>query len=380
MDFSLNEEQMLMRRTIAEFVDKEVVPVAQELDEKGEFPMLLFRKLGELGYLAMRYPEQCGGVNASMTTYCIFCEELARGSMSLAACAAMQSLMGTNFLYRFGTKEHKERLLIPALKGEKIAAFALTEPDAGSDLGAIRTTAHRKGDEWVLNGSKTWVTSGTQAHFFTVLASTDKSKGLEGLDFFLVEKNTPGLSVGRKIGKLGVRASENTELALDDVCIPEKNLLGEEQGKGFVYLQEILNSIRVMTGALALGIGRAAYEEGLKYAKQRVQFGRPIGKFQAIQFKLADMATELEAARLLVYRAAWLLDQGKPNTKEAAMAKLYASEAANKIADETCRIHASYGFSMDYAAQRYFRDARFLLPGAGTSEILRLIIGRELGL
>ncbi len=380
MDFALNEEQRMLKKTVAEFVDREVVPIAQELDEKGEFPMALFRKLGELGFLAMRYPEEYGGVNADMTSYCIFCEELARGSMSLAACAAMQSLMGTNFVYRFGTTEQKKRLLIPALKGEKIGSFALTEPDAGSDLAAIRTTARKEEDGWVLNGSKTWVTSGTLGDFFTVLASTDRSKGLEGLDFFLVEKGTPGFSVGRKIEKLGVRASENTELALEDVRLPLDSLLGEEQGRGFVYLQEILNNIRIMTGALSIGIARAAYEEGLRYAKQRVQFGRPIGKFQAIKFKLADMATELEAARWLVYYAAWLADQGKPNTKEAAMSKLYASEAANKIADETCRIHASYGFSMDYSAQRYFRDARFLLPGAGTSEILRLIIGRELRL
>ncbi len=380
MDFRLNEEQSMVKKTIAEFVDREIAPVAQELDEKGEFPMALFKKLGELGFLAMRYPEEYGGVSADMTTYCIFCEEVARGSMSLAACAAMQSLMGTNFVYRFGTEEHKKRLLVPALRGEKIGTFALTEPDAGSDLGAIRTIARREVDGWVLNGSKTWVTSGTLADFFTVLAATERSKGLEGLDFFLVEKETPGFSVGKKIGKLGVRASENTELALDDVHIPSENLLGEEKGKGFVYLQDILNNIRIMTGALSIGIARAAYEEGLKYAKQRVQFGRPIGKFQAIKFKLADMATELEAARWLVYRAAWLTDQGGSNTREAAMAKLYASEAANRIADENCRIHASYGFSMDYSAQRYFRDARFLLPGAGTSEILRLIIGRELGL
>lgn len=380
MDFRLNEEQKMLKKSIVEFVDKEVVPAAQELDEKGEFPMALFKKLGELGYLGMRYPEEYGGVNADMTTYCIFCEELARGSMSLAACTAMQSLMGTNFIYRFGTEEHKEKLLIPALKGEKIGTFALTEPDAGSDLGAIRTTARKEGDGWVLNGSKTWVTSGTHADFFTVLAATDKSKGLQGLDFFLVEKGTPGFLVGKRIEKLGVRASENTELAMDEVRVPSENLLGEEEGEGVVYLQEILNAIRIMTGALSIGIARAAYEEGLKYAKQRIQFGRPIGKFQAIKFKLADMATHLESARWLVYYAAWLADEGKPNTKEAAMAKLYASEAANKTADETCRIHASYGFSMDYAAQRYFRDARFLLPGAGTSEILRLIIGKEIGL
>ncbi len=378
MDFRFTEEQELFRRTVADFVDREVVPVAQELDEREEFPWALFRKVAELGWLGVRYPEEYGGAGADNITFNLMCEELARGSLSLAATVAMQGLMGTDFLYRFGTEEQKQRLLVPALRGEKVGTIAMTEPGAGSDLGAIRTTAVRQGDGYVLNGTKMWITSATVADFFTVAAKTDPEAGFKGVDLFLVEKGTPGLSVGRKIRKLGTRGSETSEVILDNVWVPAENLFGGREGQGMNLLRGILNEIRVMTGALSVGLARAALDAAVRYAKEREAFGRPIVKFQAIQHKLAEMATRLEAARTLVYRAAWLIDQGTPDVKLSAMAKLFASETANYVADETTRIFGAYGFAMEYEAQRYFRDARFLLYGGGTSEILRNIIAREL--
>ena len=352
--------------------------MAQELDEREEFPWALFRKVAELGWLGVRYPEEYGGAGADNITFNLMCEELARGSLSLAATVAMQGLMGTDFLYRFGTEEQKQRLLVPALRGEKVGTIAMTEPGAGSDLGAIRTTAVRQGDGYVLNGTKMWITSATVADFFTVAAKTDPEAGFKGVDLFLVEKGTPGLSVGRKIRKLGTRGSETSEVILDNVWVPAENLFGGREGQGMNLLRGILNEIRVMTGALSVGLARAALEAAVRYAKEREAFGRPIVKFQAIQHKLAEMATRLEAARTLVYRAAWLIDQGTPDVKLSAMAKLFASETANYVADETTRIFGAYGFAMEYEAQRYFRDARFLLYGGGTSEILRNIIAREL--
>ncbi|MBI5359201.1 MAG: acyl-CoA dehydrogenase family protein [Planctomycetes bacterium] len=379
MNFKFSEEHQAFRQSVARFVDKEVVPQAQAIDERGEFPKELFSRAGELGYFGLRYPEEIGGSNADMTMFCLMVEEIARGSMSLAAGVAMQCLMSTNFICHFGTEDHRKRLLIPALKGEKIGAFALTEPNAGSDLAAIQTTAVKDGDSYILNGRKTWITNATVADFFTVLATQDKSKGIKGVDFFLVEKGNPGLIIGKKIDKMGVRASETTELAFENCRVPKENLLGEE-GTGFKNLMSILNQIRVMTGALSIGLSRAAYDASVKYANERVQFGGPIGKFQAIKHKLAEMAMQIELSTLIVYYGAWLIDQKVKCNKEAAMAKLYASEAANKIADEATRIFASYGFSMEYPAQRYFRDARFLLYGGGTSEILKNIIAGEIGL
>lgn len=378
MDFSLTEEQELFRKSVRDFVDKEVVPTAAELDERGEFPMKLFRQCGQLGYFGLRYPESAGGLGADFTTFCLMVEEIARGSLSLAAVVSMQCLMGTDFVHRFGTDDHKLRLLEPALRGEKIGSIAMTEPDFGSDLGGITTKAVRDGDDWVLAGRKMWITSATVADFFTVAAKTDPSAGFKGIDMFLVEKGMPGLSVGKRIHKMGVRASETSELILEDVRVPATNLLGQ-QGAGFKNLGAILAEIRTMTGALALGLAQAAIDSAIKYSHERVQFGKPIAAYQAIAHKIAEMGTQLEAARGLVHRAAWRVEQGKPDMKLASMAKLFATEAANKAADECTRIYGSYGFAMEYDAQRYFRDARFLLYGGGTSEILRGIIAKEMG-
>ncbi len=378
MDFSFTEEQELFRKSVRDFVDKEVAPIAREIDERGEFPLALFKRCGELGFFGLRYPESAGGLGADFTTFCLMVEEIARGSLSLAAAVSMQCLMGTDFVYRFGTDDHRTRLLTPALRGEKLGTIAMTEPDFGSDLGGITTRAIKDGADWVINGRKMWITSATVADFFTVAAKTDPAAGFKGIDMFLIEKNMPGLSVGRRIEKMGVRASETSELILENVHVPSENLLGQ-QGTGFKNLGAILAEIRTMTGALAIGLARAALDASIKYSHERVQFGKPIGAYQAIAHKIAEMGTQLEAARGLVYRAAWLIVTQRPDMKLASMAKLFATEMANKAADECTRIFGSYGFAMEYDAQRYFRDARFLLYGGGTSEILRGIIAKELG-
>lgn len=377
MDFRLTEEQEAFRKAVARFVDTEVAPVADRLDEAGEFPWTLFRKLGEQGYLALRYPEAYGGADADLTTYCLFAEEMARGSMSVAAIAAMQGLMGTYFIYKYGSEEVRARYLVPALRGEKVATFALTEPNAGSDIGNMAAVAERVDGGWRLRGTKTWVTNAPVADVLTVCAKTSKERGMKPIALFLVDRQSPGVSLGKKIDKLGVRASATGEILLEDVFVPDGYLLGGETG-GVEKIGGILSEIRVMTGALSIGLGRAAYDAALRYSKERVAFGKPIGEHQAIAFKLADMLTQLHAATLCVYHAAWTLDHGLPVTREAAMTKLVASEAANRICDEASRVFASYSFAREYPIERYFRDARFLLWGGGTSEILRVIISRDL--
>ena len=377
MDFRFSEEQQRFRKSVRDFVEREVAPAAREIDERGEFPVALFRRCGSLGYFGLRYPESVGGMGADFTTFCLMAEEIARGSLSLAAAVSMQCLMGTDFVYRYGTDDHKSRLLAAALRGDKVGTIAMTEPDFGSDLGGIVTRAVRDGDSWVLNGRKMWITSATAADFFTVAAKTDPDAGFKGIDMFLVERGMAGLSVGRRIEKMGVRASETSELILEGVRVPRQNLLGQP-GTGFRNLGAILGEIRTMTGALALGLAQAALDASIRYSRERIQFGKPIGAHQAIAHKLAEMATQLEAARGLVYRAAWQVDAGKLDANLASMAKLFAAEMANSVADECTRIFGSYGFAMEYDAQRYFRDARFLLYGGGTSEILKNVIAKEL--
>jgi alkylation response protein AidB-like acyl-CoA dehydrogenase len=372
-------EQEEFRRSVARFVDAEVVPEAQAMDERAEFPAALFSRLGELGYLGLRYPEAYGGADADMTTYCLFAEELARGSLSLAAAAAMQSLMGTYFIFKYGSGAVRTRYLVPALRGELVATFALTEPGAGSDVAAITTRAERRGDGWVLRGGKTWVTNAPVADVLTVAAKTSAERGMRSIALFLLDRRTmPGITLGKKLDKMSVRASETGEIVLDDVEVPAEHLLGGETG-GVEKIGGILSEIRVMTAALSVGLARAAYDAALAYARERQAFGKPIVEHQAIGFKLADMLTSIHAAGLMTYQAAAGIDAGRAITREAAMTKLFASEAAVHVTDEASRIFASYGLAMEYPAQRYFRDARFLLPGGGTSEILRLVISRDLG-
>ena len=371
-------EQEEFRKSVARFVEAEVTPAAAALDERGEFPAALFRRLGELGYLGLRYPEQYGGADADMTTYCLFAEELARGSLSVAAAAAMQGLMGTHFIHRYGSEDLRARYLVPALRGDLVATFALTEPNAGSDIANLTTRAERRGDRWVLRGAKTWVTSAPVADILTVAAKTSGERGIRNIALFLLDRAAMrGITVGKPIDKIAVRASATGEIQLEDVEVPHEHLLGGETG-GAEKIGGILAEIRIMTAALSIGVARAAYEAALVYSRQRVAFGKPIGEHQAIGFKLADMLTGIHAAALLTYQAAARLDAGRPVAREAAMTKLFASEMAVKATDEAARIFASYGLATEYPVQRYFRDARFLLPGGGTSEILRVVIGREL--
>jgi benzylmalonyl-CoA dehydrogenase len=374
----LTAEHEEFRKSVARFVEAEVMPAAEALDDAGEFPRALFRRIGDLGYLGLRYPESHGGSEADMVTYCLFAEELARGSLSVAAVAAMQSLMGTHFIYRYGSEDLQQRYLVPALRGELICTFALTEPNAGSDVANMATRAERRGDCWILRGSKTWVTNAPVADVLTVAARTSPERGLKHVALFLLDRRSmKGISLGKKIEKMAVRASETGEIRLDDVEVPVSHVLGGETG-GVEKVGGVLTEARIMTAALSLGLARAAYEAALNYARERQAFGKPIVEHQAISFKLADMLTSIHAAMLITYQAAARLDAGRPVGREASMAKLFASEMAVRVTDEASRIFASYGLAMEYPVQRYFRDARFLLPGGGTSEILRVIIGRDL--
>lgn len=368
----------LIRKAFARFADEEIIPKAREMDEAEEFPRWMFDKIAKTGAYGIRYPASVGGAGGTTTQFCIMVEELARGSMSVAAFTAMQCLMGTNFLFEYGTPEQHERLFKPAIRGEKVASFALTEADAATDLAGVKTTAKQDGDCWVINGSKTWITNAPVADFFTVLCQTDKSKGLRGLNFFLIEKDTPGLYVSKKFDKLGTRATEISELAFSDVRLPWESRLGRE-GEGVGNLMRILAVIRVMTAALSLGLARAAFDHSKRYAMERTQFGKKIGSFQLVQQKIANMATDIWASNLMVYRAAEMVDRKERALKEASMAKYFVSEVACRAADEATRIFGAYSYSMEYDVQRFYRDCRFLLFGGGTSEILQTIISRECG-
>ena len=374
MDFDLSAEQRAVRDNFARFCDERIAPQAAALDEARAFPRALFQELADLGFFGMRYPEEVGGSGMALTEFCLALQEVARGSMSLAGAVAMQSLMGTKFLHMLGNADILERLFKPALRGEKIGAICMTEPNAGSDLGSIATTARKVDGGYVINGQKTWITSAPMADFFTVFAKAGEEKKLT---IFLVEKGFKGLTVGREIHKMGVWALPTSEVAFDECFVPDTHRLSKEEGDGEGHLRKTLGEIRIITGAMALGCGQAALAEAVRYAGERSQFGKPINRFQAIGQKLAEMATELEAADHLVYYAAWRRDAGKPYHKEAAMAKLFASEAAATVCDKAARVLASYGYAMEYPVQRYLRDVRFTLIGGGTSEILKMIIAKE---
>jgi len=355
-----------------------IKPKAKEIDEKDEFPWELWREFSKLGYLGLRYPEEIGGMNADKIMCMIFYEEITRGSVGFAQSVIMNILMGTYFIYRFGNDSIKERCLYPAMRGEKIATICFTEDQSGSDLGATRTRAVKDGNGWRINGTKMWITNGPICDFCTVLATVDPSLGLKGLNFFLVEKGTPGFSSGQVLNKLGCRGTVTGELIFDNVWVPDENFLGDELGKGVQYVGEILDEVRLMTGAMALGLARAAYEEGLEFARKRVAFGQPIGKFQLIREKFAEMDTLMNAARLLVYYGAWLLENGMDARIVAAEAKMFATEVCLKVVDEVTRIYGANAFAYEYNPQRYFRDARFLLYGGGTHEVLKDFIGRSI--
>jgi alkylation response protein AidB-like acyl-CoA dehydrogenase len=366
----------LMKKVMARFVDEEVIPVAREVDDKGEFPFDLFKKLADMGILGIRYPKKAGGSGGNTTLYCLSMEELARGLLSLAAITAMQCLMATNGLYLYGTKDMHEGYLSPALRGEKIGAFQLTEPEAGSDLGNVRTRATKTKDGWVINGMKTWSTSGPYGDFHTVLCQTDPDKGLKGLMFVFIPSDTPGFSHSKKFDTLGTRTSSLSEIYFNDCHVPPEYMLGE-LGRGLDVLLTILAEIRVMTACLALGLHRAAMDDSIRYCKERVQFGRPIGHYQLIQAKIANMAVNLEAGHLMSYKVTHLIDKKIPCLNEASMAKYFTTESACSAADEATRIFGAYGYSMGYNVQRYYRDNRFLLYGGGTHEVLQTTIARQ---
>ena len=375
MDFELTPDQRQIRDLFARFVDAEVAPQAAAIDAAHAYPREPMRQLAELGFFAMRYPTDAGGLGLDLSTFSLALTEIARGSMSLAGCAAMQALMGTKFLHLLGNDDIVARLFKPALAAEKIGAICMTEPNAGSDLDSIATTATRVAGGYVLNGQKTWVTAAPVADFFTVFARAGDARKLT---IFLVERNFAGLVVGRNIDKMGVWALPTSELALDGCFVPDSHRLSRAEGDGEDHLRQTLAEIRIITGAMALGVARAALDEAVRYAGERQQFGKPINRFQAIQTKLADMATDFEAAVQLVRYAAWRKDSGAPHHKEAAMAKLFATVAAARICDQAARVLASYGYAMEYPVQRYLRDVRFTLIGGGTSEILKLVIAKEM--
>jgi len=378
MDFMLTEEQEFFKKTVTDTIDRIVTPKAQEIDEKDEFPWEVWKEFTKLGYIGLRYPEEIGGMNADKIMSMIFYEEITRASVGFAQSVIMNILMGTYFLFRFGSDTIKERCLYPAIRGEKIATICFTEDQSGSDLGATRTTAVKDGSGWRINGTKMWITNGPICDFCTVLATTDPSKGLKGLNFFLVEKGTEGFSSGQIINKLGCRGTLTGELVFDNVWVPDENLLGEELGKGVVYVGDILEEVRLMTAAMALGIAKGAYNEALEYSRKRIAFGQPIGKFQLIREKFAEMDTLMNAARMLLYYGSWLLENKMDCRIIAAEAKMLATEVCLKVVDELTRIYGANAFAYEYTPQRYFRDARFLLYGGGTHEVLKDFIGRTL--
>ena len=377
MHFQLTDEQQLLRQTVREFAEAEIRPFVREWDEAQQFPSALIPKLADLGLMGIQFPEQWGGAGMSAIDYCLCLEELARIDPSVALSVAAHNGLGPAHIFMFGTDEQKTRWLTPLARGEKLGAWALTEPEAGSDAAATRTTAVRDGDQWVLNGTKTFITHGKSADVLVVMAATDRTKGAKGISAFVVERGTPGLRAGRKEDKLGMRASETTEVILDQCRVPADHLLGE-LGMGFIGALQVLDAGRIGIAALSVGLAQGAFECARGYASSRKQFGRPIASFQAIQWKLADMATRIEAARLLTYRAAFLKDRQQRTTLESAMAKLYSSEVAVRAAEDAVQIHGGYGFVKDYPAEKFFRDVKLTTIGEGTSEIQRLVIARQL--
>ncbi|HWF84849.1 MAG TPA: acyl-CoA dehydrogenase [Vicinamibacterales bacterium] len=377
MDFRLTEEQELLRRSVREFAEIEMRPHIMEWDDAQHFPAELIPKLAALGLLGIQFPEAYGGAGMSAVDYCICIEELARVDPSVALSVAAHNGLCSAHIGLFGTEEQKRKYLVPLARGEKIGAWGLTESTSGSDAAGMRTAAVRAGSCWVLNGSKTFTTHGRVGDIMVAMAVTDRAAGSKGVSAFIIEKGTPGLSPGKKENKLGMRASDTSEVIFENCRIPADQLLGEP-GQGFVNTMQVLDSGRIGIAALAVGLAQGAYEAALQYAKERRAFGKTISSFQAIQWKLADNATRIEAARLLTYRSAYLKDQGRRTTLESAMAKLYASEIAVKAADDCVQIHGGYGFVKDYPAEKFFRDVKLTTIGEGTSEIQRLVIARQL--
>jgi alkylation response protein AidB-like acyl-CoA dehydrogenase len=384
VEFSLSDEQQQLRRTVREFAEGEIAPHVMEWDEASQFPSEIMPKMAEMGFLGVIFPEKYGGAGMGYVEYAIIIEELSRIDGSVGIIVAAHNSLCTNHIYKFGSEEQKRKYVGPLAQGKKIGCWSLTEPEAGSDAGGTRTVASKKQGGWLINGSKTFTTNGHYADVCVAMAVTDARKKSHGISAFVIEKGTPGFRPGKKENKLGLRASDTSEVVFTDCRVPAGSLLGAE-GEGFVNSLQILDGGRISIAALGLGMAQGAYECALRYAKQRKQFGKPIADFQAIQFKLADMATQIEAARLLTYQAAWIADRaiasGDGNlrfTRESSMAKLYAGEVAVRVANEAVQIHGGYGFIKDYPAEKYYRDVKLCTIGEGTSEIQRLVIARQL--
>ena len=377
MDFRPSEEQDLLRRSVREFAETEIRPHVREWDQEQHFPRELVPKLAALGLLGIQFPEQYGGAGMTPLDYCICLEEIARVDPAVALSLAAHNGLCCAHISLFGTEDQKQKFLVPLARGEKVGAWGLTESTSGSDAAGMRTTAVRAGACWVLNGSKTFTTHGRVCDVMVVMAVTDRAAGTKGISAFIVEKGTPGFAPGKKEDKLGMRASDTSEVLFENCRIPAEQLLGGE-GQGFINTMQVLDAGRIGIAALAVGLAQGAYEAALSYARERKAFGKTISSFQAIQWKLADAATKIEAARLLTYRAAYLKQKGQRTTLESSMAKLYASEIAVKVADDCVQIHGGYGFVKDYPAEKYFRDVKLTTIGEGTSEIQRLVIARQL--
>jgi len=377
MDLRVTEDQEILRRSVREFAEAEIRPHVLEWDEAQQFPMDLLPRLAELGLMGIQFPETYGGADMSAIDYCICIEELARVCPAIALSVAAHNGLCSAHIGMFGTEAQKREFLPRLVSGDVLGAWGLTEASAGSDAAGMRATAVRDGDHWVLNGSKSFTTHGRIGGLMVVIVVTDRSAGHRGISAFIVEHGTPGMAPGKKENKLGMRASDTSEVVFSDCRIPASRLLGEE-GQGFVNTLQVLDAGRIGIAALSVGLAQGAYEAARRYALERRQFGRPIAGFQAIQWKLADAATRIEAARLLTYRAASLKDRGVRMTRQSSMAKLFASEIAVKVADDCVQIHGGYGFVKDYPAEKYFRDVKLVTIGEGTSEIQRVVIARQL--
>jgi alkylation response protein AidB-like acyl-CoA dehydrogenase len=377
VDFEYTPEQIQLRRSVREFAEAEILPHVMEWDEAQIFPLETVRKLGQLGYLGSIFPEELGGAGLGYVEYSIIIEELSRVDGSVGIIVAAHTSLCSNHIFKMGDDQQRQRYLPKLASGEWIGCWSLTEPEAGSDAAGTRTKAILAGDEWALNGAKTFTTNAHYADVCVAMAVTDRGAGQHGISAFIIEKGTPGFRTGKKENKLGLRASATGEVIFSDCRLPLSQLLGK-RGEGFVDSLKVLDGGRISIAALSIGMAQGAYDAALKYSKVRKQFSRPISEFQAIQFKLVDMATELDAARLLNYRAATMLDRGERVTKQSAMAKLFASEAAVRIANEAVQIHGGYGFIKDYPVEKFYRDVKLCTIGEGTSEIQRLVIARQL--
>ncbi|HEV2176412.1 MAG TPA: acyl-CoA dehydrogenase [Terriglobia bacterium] len=377
MDFDLTEDQKEIQRSVREFAEKEIRPHVSEWDEAQHFPREILPQLAALGLMGVAFPAEYGGAGLGYVEYALIIEELSRVDGSVGIIVAAHNSLCAGHIFLAGTDEQKRRYLVPLARGEKLGCWSLTEPQAGSDAGGTRTTARLEGDTWVLNGSKTFTTNGTYADVCVAMAVTDRTGHKHGISAFIIEKGTPGFRPGKKENKLGLRASDTTEVIFEDCRVPTDNCLGKP-GEGFVDSLRVLDKGRISIAALALGMAQGAFEAALSYSQQRRQFGKPISEFQAIQFKLADMATEIDAARLLTLRAARLADRGCRVTREGSMAKLFAGEVAVRVANEAVQVHGGYGFIKDYPAEKYYRDVKLCTIGEGTSEIQRMVIAREL--